>query len=194
MENDKEFIPQKGGYRDLIAFQKATCIYDITYYFAHKFLDRTDRTVDQMIQAARSGRQNIAEGSAAATTSRETELKLTNVAKASLQELLLDYEDYLRQNGLVQWGISDVRTVKARDICKRHNDTEFYMKQIPSRSAEAIANIAIITVPSSRHSPQTVDREDKRSEFPEKRWKSGKEMTEGQNCLSATEWVEEVRK
>lgn len=80
MENDKEFIPQKGGYRDLIAFQKATCIYDITYYFAHKFLERTDRTVDQMIQAARSGRQNIAEGSAAATTSRETELKLTNVA------------------------------------------------------------------------------------------------------------------
>ena len=67
-----------------------------------KFLDRTDRTIDQMIQAARSGRQNIAEGSAAATTSRETELKLTNVAKASLQELLLDYEDYLRQNGLVQ--------------------------------------------------------------------------------------------
>ena len=146
MENDKEFIPQKGGYRDLIAFQKATCIYDITYYFAHKFLDRTDRTVDQMIQAARSGRQNIAEGSAAATTSRETELKLTNVAKASLQELLLDYEDYLRQNGLVQWGISDVRTVKARDICKRHNYTEFYMKQIPSRSAETIANIAIILI------------------------------------------------
>ena len=100
MENDKEFIPQKGGYRDLIAFQKATCIYDITYYFAHKFLDRTDRTVDQMIQAARSGRQNIAEGSAAATTSRETELKLTNVAKASLQELLLDYEDI---SGKTDW-------------------------------------------------------------------------------------------
>lgn len=101
----------------------------ITYYFAHKFLNKTDRTIDQMIQAARSGRQNIAEGSAASSTSRETELKLTNVAKASLQELLLDYEDYLRQNRLEQWGITDARTVKARNICKKHNDTEFYMKQ-----------------------------------------------------------------
>lgn len=146
MENDKSFIPQKGGYRDLIAFQKTTCIYDITYYFAHTFLDKTDRTVDQMIQAARSGRQNIAEGSAASSTSRETELKLTNVAKASLQELLLDYEDYLRQNRLEQWGISDGRTIKTRNICKRHNDTEFYMKQIPCRSAETIANIAIILI------------------------------------------------
>lgn len=86
----------------MIAFQKTTCIFDITYYFAHKFLNKTDRTIDQMIQAARSGRQNIAEGSAASSTSRETELKLTNVAKASLQELLLDYEDYLRQNRLEQ--------------------------------------------------------------------------------------------
>lgn len=146
MENNKNFILQKGGYRDLIAFQKTTCIYDITYYFAHKFLNKTDRTVDQMIQAARSGRQNIAEGSAASSTSRETELKLTNVAKASLQELLLDYEDYLRQNGLEQWGIADARTVKARNVCKKHNDTEFYMRQMPVRSAETIANIAIILI------------------------------------------------
>ena len=73
MENDKEFIPQKGGYRDLIAFQKATCIYDITYYFAHKFLDRTDRTIDQMIQAARSGRQNIAEGNHLTRNGAETD-------------------------------------------------------------------------------------------------------------------------
>ena len=146
MESNNDFIPQKGGYRDLKAFQKTTCIYDITYYFAHKFLDKSDRTIDQMIQAARSGRQNIAEGSAASSTSKETELKLTNVAKASLQELLLDYEDYLRHNGLEQWGLSDNRTIKARDICKRHNDTDFYMKQIPFRSAETIANIVIILI------------------------------------------------
>lgn len=87
------FLPRKGNYRNLIVFQKAECIYDITYYFANKFLQKGDRTIDQMIQAARSGRQNIAEGSAAASTSSETEIKLMNVARASLQELLLDFED-----------------------------------------------------------------------------------------------------
>ena len=90
------FLPQKGNYRNLIAYQKAECIYDITYYFAHHFLERNDRTIDQMVQAARSGKQNIAEGCAASTTSAETEIKLVNVARASLQELLIDYEDYLR--------------------------------------------------------------------------------------------------
>ena len=78
-----EFLSQRGDYRELIAFQKAECIYDVTFYFAHKFLAVGDRTVDQMIQAARSGKQNIAEGCAASTTSRETEIKLLNVAKAS---------------------------------------------------------------------------------------------------------------
>lgn len=100
------FLPKKGNYRKLIAFQKAECIYDITYYFAHTYLSKSDRTVDQMIQAARSGRQNIAEGSSAAATSAETELKLVNVARASLQELLLDYEDFLRVRGLTKWDIN----------------------------------------------------------------------------------------
>lgn len=100
---NSEFLPQKGNYKKLIVYQKAECIYDITYYFAHKFLEKGDRTIDQMIQAARSGKQNIAEGSAASTTSKETELKLVNVARASLQELLLDYEDYLRVRNLKQW-------------------------------------------------------------------------------------------
>lgn len=95
-----DFLPLKGNYRNLIAFQKAECIYDVTYYFAHKYLAKGDRTIDQMIQAARSGRQNIAEGCTASTTSKETEIKLLNVAKASLQELLLDYEDYLRVRNL----------------------------------------------------------------------------------------------
>ena len=79
------FIPQRGHYRNLKAFKVAEIIYDITYFFAHRYLQRGDRTVDQMIQAARSGKQNIAEGSAAGSTSKETEIKLTNVAKASLQ-------------------------------------------------------------------------------------------------------------
>ncbi|MDE5929439.1 MAG: four helix bundle protein [Muribaculaceae bacterium] len=100
------FLPQKGNYRNLIAFQKAQCIYDITWYFTHKYLAKGDRTIDQMVQAARSGRQNIAEGSAAAATSSETEIKLINVARASLQELLLDYEDFLRGRNLKQWELN----------------------------------------------------------------------------------------
>ena len=100
------FLRQKGNYRDLIAFQKAECIYDITFFFAHKYLSIGDRTVDQMVQAARSGRQNIAEGCQAGTTSAETEIKLLNVAKASLHELLLDFEDYLRVRELSIWDIN----------------------------------------------------------------------------------------
>lgn len=93
-----------GGYRKTASFQTATLIYDATYWFCERFLDPRSRTVDQMIQAARSGRQNIAEGSRAAATSSQTELRLVNVARASLEELLLDYEDYLRHRRLPQWG------------------------------------------------------------------------------------------
>jgi four helix bundle suffix protein len=92
-----------GGYRNACSFQTATIIYDATYWFCEKFLDPRSRTVDQMVQAARSGRQNIAEGSRAAATSSQTELRLLNVARASLEELLLDYEDYLRHRRLAQW-------------------------------------------------------------------------------------------
>ena len=86
--DNRPFMPQRGNYRNLLVYQKAECIYDITFYFAHKYLEKGDRTIDQMVQAARSCKQNIAEGSAASTTSKETELKLTNVGRASLQELL----------------------------------------------------------------------------------------------------------
>ena len=92
-----------GGYRKTASFQTATLIYDATYWFCEKFLDHRSRTVDQMVQAARSGRQNIAEGSRASATSSQTELRLVNVARASLEELLLDYEDYLRHRRLPQW-------------------------------------------------------------------------------------------
>lgn len=142
----QEFLPQKGNYRSLIAFQKAECIYDITYYFAHKYLSKSDRTIDQMVQAARSGRQNIAEGSAASTTSRETEIKLLNVAKASLQELLLDYEDYLRVRGLAKWDINDDRSIQTRRVCTSHNDSEFYRAKIQTRSDEVICNLAITLI------------------------------------------------
>lgn len=96
-------IPKHGGYRNLKTFQLAEVIYDVTVRFCDKFLDPRSRTVDQMTQAARSGRQNIAEGSMDSATSRKLELKLTGVAKGSLEELRLDYEDYLRQRGFPQW-------------------------------------------------------------------------------------------
>ena len=98
------FIPQHGGFRKLRSFQAAQLAYDGTVIFCDRFIDKRSRTHDQMVQAARSGVQNIAEGSLASATSKETELKLTNVARASLGELLLDYEDFLRQRGLRQWG------------------------------------------------------------------------------------------
>lgn len=95
-----DFLNQHGDYHALKAIQKAECIYDITYYFAHKFLTTGDRTIDQMIQAARSGKQNLAEGYVDGVTSTEMMIKLINVNRASLQELLLDYEDYLRVRNL----------------------------------------------------------------------------------------------
>jgi len=103
-----------GGYRQAASFQAATLIYDATYWFCEKFLEPRSRLVDQMIQAARSGRQNIAEASRAAATSSQTELRLLNVARASLEELLLDFEDYLRHRRLTQWAPDspDARAVR----------------------------------------------------------------------------------
>ena len=140
------FLRQKGNYLDLIAFQKAECIYDITFFFAHKYLSIGDRTVDQMVQAARSGRQNIAEGCQAGTTSAETEIKLLNVAKASLHELLLDFEDYLRVRELSIWDINSEKSVKTRRICANHNDSAYYRDAIKVRSDETICNIAITLI------------------------------------------------
>ena len=131
----KPFLPKKGNYRGLIVYQKAECIYDITFYFAHHyFVERKDRTIDQVVQAARSGKQNIAEGCAAASTSAETELKLLGVARASMQETLLDYEDYLRTRHLEQWPL---------DV---HNRPEDYTKDIDKRSPEVLCNIAITLI------------------------------------------------
>jgi four helix bundle suffix protein len=97
------FIPPHGGYQDLLSFQKAQIVFDATVYFCNRFLDKRDRTYDQMIQAARSGKQNIVEGSQVSGTSKEMELKLTNVARASLEELLTDYRDFLRTRKLEEW-------------------------------------------------------------------------------------------
>ena len=143
---DKDFIRQDNNYRTLKAFQKAECIYDVTYYFANKFLAKGDRTIDQMVQAARSGKQNIAEGNIDGVTSKEMELKLTNVNRASLHELLLDYEDYLRVRGLEQWSYNDPRCIQTREFCKRHLESAVYREKIKDRSDETIANIAITLI------------------------------------------------
>ncbi len=102
-------IPPHGGYRKLKSFQIAQLVYDVTVRFCDRYVDRFSRTRDQMVQAARSGVQNIAEGSQASGTSKKTELKLTNVARASLEELRLDYEDFLRQRRLLVWLSQDPR-------------------------------------------------------------------------------------
>ncbi len=101
--SEETLIPLHGGYRKLKSFQVAQLAYDVTVRFCDRYIEKRSRTHDQMVQAARSGVQNIAEGSQASGTSRKTELKLTNVARASLEELRLDYEDYLRQRGLEEW-------------------------------------------------------------------------------------------
>src|SRR6201982_2661633 len=104
MIEKEPLITKHGGYRKLKSFQIGQLIYDVTVRFCDRFIDRRSRTHDQMVQAARSGRQNIAEGSQASGTSKKTELKLVGVARASLEELLLDYEDFLRHRGLALWG------------------------------------------------------------------------------------------
>jgi len=108
-------LPKHGGYRKLRGFQVASIVYDATRIFCDRHISKRSRTHDQMVQAARSGRQNIAEGSMASATSKKMELKLTNVAKASLEELLLDYEDYLRQGRLRQWDKNDLEALGVRN-------------------------------------------------------------------------------
>ena len=124
------FLKSKSSYRNLISFRKAECIYDITYYFINANLEFKDRTRDQMLQAARSGKQNIVEGCSAASTSSKTEIRLINVAKASLKELLEDYEDYETM----------------RRLGREHNDAAYFMNLIETRPPETIANMAIILI------------------------------------------------
>ena len=124
-------------------YQVTEIIYDITYYFAHRFLSKGDRTIDQMVQSARSGKQNIAEGNQAAMTSSETEIKLTNVAKASLEELLDDYEDYLRVRGLEQWGALHPKYQRMREYASSEQIRHTYADNIRRMTDEEIANLCL---------------------------------------------------
>lgn len=147
-ENNPEgFIPAHGGYRNLFSFQKAEIIYDGTVYFTNRFFDKYDRTVGQMVQAARSGKQNIAEGSIASATSKETEIKLTNVARASLEELQLDYEDFLRTRKLVLWDKNHRLVTRLRELNMSVSTPTYdtFKKAIEHRNPEICAN-AMITL------------------------------------------------
>jgi four helix bundle suffix protein len=122
-------------------------IYDITFRFCHKFLTKGDRTIDQKIQAARSGKQNISEGSEFSGTSKEAELKLTNTARASLEELLGDYEDFVRARDLKFWDKDSKEATYVRRLGhKSHTTYETYRTYIETRPAEVVANIAICLI------------------------------------------------
>ena len=140
------FLRQKGGYRRLRVYRVATVIYDITFFFTKHFLQTSDRTIDQMVQAARSGKQNIAEGSEAATTSAETEIKLTNVAKASLEELLIDYEDYLRVRNKELWDAGHPRYEAMKYYASSEQLFVDYQHLLPRMSDEEMANLAVTLI------------------------------------------------
>ena len=140
------FLPQHGHYRNLRVYQVTEIIYDITYHFTQHYLEKGDRTIDQMIQAARSGKQNISEGNQAAATSSETEIKLTNVAKASLEELLNDYEDYLRVRNLPQWDARHPRYEKMRQYARSRQIQQDYAATIQRMNAEELANLCITLI------------------------------------------------
>jgi four helix bundle suffix protein len=147
VEQGPGFIPPHGNYRKLLSYRKAEVVYDITFRFCKRFLSRGDRTADQMVQAARSGKQNIVEGCAASGTSKEMEIKLQGVARASLEELLTDYVDFLRVRDLPLW---DKNSKEARFVRGRgdglEESYETYRDFIETRDAGVVANIAICLV------------------------------------------------
>jgi four helix bundle suffix protein len=143
-QDPERLIPPRGDYHTLLAFQKAEVIYDLTFRFAHKFLAREDRTIDQMIQSARSGKKNLLEGSKAGRTSKETELKLTNVARASLEELLDDYLDFIRARDLPLWEKDSKEAQYVRTLGRKTPQTyELYREFLETRPPGTVANIAI---------------------------------------------------
>jgi four helix bundle suffix protein len=141
------FIPPHGGYEQLLAYRKSEIIYDATIRFCDRFIDKRSRTHDQMVQAARSGNKNIAEGSQISGTSKEGELKLTGVARGSLEELLGDYRDYLRQRGLRLWDKNSREALFVRKLGARNDESyEDYRPYIETRPAEVVANILICLI------------------------------------------------
>ncbi len=148
-DKNNNLIPPHGGYRKLMSYQMAEIVYDATVKFCERFIDKRSRTFDQMVQAARSGKQNIVEGSMASGVSKKVELKLIGIARASLEELLQDYEDFLRQRNLKLWDKNDPRVLEIRKIGKEkdknrsYNSYRTYIEQSPE---EVAANTVICII------------------------------------------------
>ncbi len=146
-QESPQLIPPHGGFRDLKSYQMAEIVYDATAVFCDRFISKRSRTHDQMVQAARSGKQNIAEGSMASGTSKKTELKLVGVARASLEELLLDFQDYLRQKGLALWGKDHPKAQQVRGLCYRKNRSYLtYKPYIEDSPPEIAANTMVCLI------------------------------------------------
>lgn len=161
-EDSPGFLPSGGNYQELLSYKKSEILCDFTFRFCERFLKRGDRTIDQMVQAARSGKQNIAEGSKASVTSTETELKLTNVARASLEELLLDYQDFLRVRDFPIWEKNSKEALYVRKLGKTENESyETYRTYMDTRPPEILANIAICLIHQANY---LLDRQIKRLE------------------------------
>jgi four helix bundle suffix protein len=146
-ENTGGLIPPHGGYRDLVSYQMAEIVYDATVKFCDRFIDRKSRTHDQMVQAARSGNKNLAEGSQVSGTSKKSELKLVGVARGSLEELLGDYRDFLRQRGLVEWGKEHPMARLVRGLAYEPDRSyRTYSTYIENAPAEVAANTMLCQV------------------------------------------------
>jgi len=145
-QDSPQLIPPHGGYRELQSYQMAEIAYDATVIFCDRFINRRSRTHDQMVQAARSGKQNVAEGSMASGTSKKIELKLVGIARASLEELLLDFQDYLRQQGLPLWGKEHQKAREVRGLCYQKNRSYSTYKPYIENSPPEIAANAMICV------------------------------------------------
>lgn len=146
----ERFMPPHGGYHKLLSYQKAEIVYDATIFFCDRYIGRRSRTHDQMVQAARSGKQNIIEGSVASGTSKEMEIKLTNVARASLEELLADYRDFLRTRGQTLWDKDSKEALYVRNLGRApytpHESYETYRSFLETRAPEVAANIIICLI------------------------------------------------
>ncbi|MBO4619076.1 MAG: four helix bundle suffix domain-containing protein [Victivallales bacterium] len=152
MANAPKIVLPHGGYRKLIVYRKSDVIYQGTVAFCRRFLPaHGDRTVDQMTQAARSCKQNIAEGSAASGTSKETEIKLTNVARATLDELIEDYLDWLKTHNSAEWPADDARRVAVRDYARENADWADWQEFFETRPAETVANLMLTLCHQTRY-------------------------------------------
>lgn len=151
MQQIPRIVEANRGYTKLLCYQKTVVIYDLTYHFCKRFIDIKDRTHDQMIQAARSGKQNIVEGYVDRATSFEMALKLYNVARGSLAELREDYLDYLRVRGMRCWGDGSQEKEAMRRLAVEHSDSDFFLKLAESRGDETVVNMILVLLYQADH-------------------------------------------